>query len=298
MDTLDVIREKADRLVDTVSGGGLLAVVRHLEMAEQHFSNGRKSGDSDLFADVVFRANHACEGILRESYGVLTGKDSKGITTYKIEQYFIKNAVFKDRVMEVFQNYREKWRNPSTHDHVLTFSESEAFLAILNVTGLVALLMDEVDERLAFQRKQSSLEAVQSHLREQMNVHADEPLVDRLDFLLGQYAHRASADLESELIGEVSAFLHTVAPKLEVLQEPVVGDASTSMRPDFIVGDGDEKIVLELKRAVHWSDAKEKAALDQMRRCPYFRCPRRHSVRVVPHRDRVPRAIPFRNPRG
>jgi hypothetical protein len=106
---------------------GIMAVVRHIEMAERHFANALENSDGDLFTDVISRTNHAFEGILKESYKILAEKNPTKKRPFDIETYLADSNVFQPRVMELFMNYRTRWRNPSTHDHVITFIESEAF---------------------------------------------------------------------------------------------------------------------------------------------------------------------------
>lgn len=269
VDTLSIIRSKAERLSVLLPKSGILAVLRHVEMAERHFDAGRKGSDSDLFPDVIYRTNHAFEGILRESYTILAGQDPTKKSTYDIETYLAQNNVFHERVMELFANYRKKWRNPSTHDHVATFSESEAFLALLSVTSFVGILMDQMIERLAYEQEQARLAARSAELREDMAKHVDEPLVDRLSFLLSQFAAQAAVanvDSEIELAANLRAFLSTISPTITTQQEPLVHDRWGAIRPDFLLTEGDQRVVVELKRYRRWTADTERTALDQVRR--------------------------------
>ena len=67
MDTLPRIVSKAERLAQLLPESGLLSVVRHIEIAERHFTAGLHEDGPDLFDDVIYLVNHAFEGILRES---------------------------------------------------------------------------------------------------------------------------------------------------------------------------------------------------------------------------------------
>ncbi|HEY4690678.1 MAG TPA: hypothetical protein VIK33_15290, partial [Anaerolineae bacterium] len=237
MDTLDFLREKTDRINARLPKSGIAAVVRHIEMAERHFERGRDRADTDLFTDVVYRTNHAFEGILKESYAILAGKDPANKSAYDIENYLVESNIFQPRVMELFTHYRTKWRNPSTHDHVATFTASEAFLSILNVTAFVGILMDQMVEKLTFEQETEKLRGEADGLKRELERHRNEPLVDRITYLLQSFASRmalAESDLsETELVASLRAFLEAVAPGLTVIQEPTIRDNMGFLRPDF-----------------------------------------------------------------
>lgn len=269
MDTLVIIRDKAERLAQLLPKSGILSVVRHVELAERHFDVARQDAESDLFVDVVYRANHAFEGILREAYAILAGQDSSGKSAYEIEKYLSKKGVFQDRVMDLFTNYRSKWRNPSTHDHVATFSESEAFLAILSVTSFSGILMDQMIARLAFEQQQRLLAIKTDELRNIVTQHSSESLLDRVAYLLQTFAadqFLPAVDTEVEFVAAVRAFLSTVEPNVELVEEPILRDGMGTLRPDLLLRQGEETVVVELKRYRRWSHDNQRAAFDQVRR--------------------------------
>ena len=269
MDTLTIIRDKAERLAQFLSKSGIMSVVRHIELAERHFDVARRDAESDLFVDIIYRANHAFEGILREAYAILAGQDSTGKSAFEIEKYLSKNGVFQDRVMELFTNYRAKWRNPSTHDHVATFSESEAFLAILSVTSFSGILMDQMVARLAFEEQQRLLAVRTDELRNVVTQHSNEPLLDRVAYLFQTFSEGPvlpAINSEVEFVAAVNAFLATVEPNVEVVREPILRDGLGSLRPDLLVRQGGETVVVELKRYRRWSPDNQRAAFGQVRR--------------------------------
>jgi hypothetical protein len=269
VDTLIFLRAKADRLSTLLPKSGIIAVLRHIEIGEKHFDRARKDGDADLFADVIYRTNHAFEGILRESYTILAGQDPKNKSAYEIESYLSQNNIFHDRVMELFTNYRTKWRNPSTHDHLAAFSEAEAFLALLSVTSFVGMLMDQMIERLSFEQEQERLASRSAKLREELAKHASEPFVDRITFALQSFASQDIASRvksEVELGAKLRAFLTTVLPNIQSQQEPVFHDSLGSIRPDFIITEGNDIAVIELERYKLWNPKIQRAAMDQVRR--------------------------------
>ena len=132
MDLLKLIKDKCDYFSDTENFQGLESVISHIEIAERHLEMG-KMGDDYFFTDVIYRTNQAFEGSLKEAHGIFTGNKLKNVTPFKIEQYLEQNNLLKDRVLSLFTNYRTEWRNKSTHDYELYFTEQEAFLAIINI---------------------------------------------------------------------------------------------------------------------------------------------------------------------
>ena len=126
MDLLKLLKDKAEYFSTSEQDRGISSVVSHIEIAERHYEGG-KSGDDYLFNDVVYRSNQAFEGALKEAYRIITGRDSSRITPHKIEKYLEQNNVLKERVLQLFTNNRTEWRNKSTHDYNLYFSEQEAF---------------------------------------------------------------------------------------------------------------------------------------------------------------------------
>ena len=60
----------------------------------------------------------SCKGTARIAEA-LAGKATVGVVCF--------DNIFQERVTDLFANYRKKWRNPSTHEHLETFTEAEAF---------------------------------------------------------------------------------------------------------------------------------------------------------------------------
>ena len=133
MDLLEEFRGKSELLSNEGVYEGLQAAIRHVQAAERHFFRARKFNDDDLLNDVIYRTNQAFEGMLKEAYAVLTGQVNTRITPHKVEKHLPEENVFPPRVLELFTNYRQEWRNPSTHDHKLFFSDQEALLAIVGL---------------------------------------------------------------------------------------------------------------------------------------------------------------------
>jgi hypothetical protein len=269
VDTLELLREKVERAVVLGAAPGVNAVLKHLQMAERHFDEARRTGEDELFTDVIYRANQVYEGMLREGYAVFAGQGAKkGLKTYELESYLKDNHIFKDRVVGAMEHYRQKWRNPSTHEHVTSFVESEALMALLSVTSFAALLLDQLVDSLVFtheaQEMEKELEKVQANLERVRS----EPLVDRLSFVLPDFGHRLTVSLKSELevVAQLRAYLTTVLPDAVVEEAPSFSDQQGIVRPDLYIREGKETAVVEVKRYKAWSQREQQSALEQMHR--------------------------------
>jgi hypothetical protein len=269
MDTLDFIREKVTRLEMLLPDSGLLPVIRHIEMAENHFHRGRQ-GDTDLFTDVVYRTNHAFEGILKEAYTVLEAKDSSKKTPFQIENYLVENDVFRPRVLDLFRQYRTEWRNPSTHDYILSFTEQEAFLSILSVTSFVSILLDQILEKAAFDAEKARAQSGARPSSSEVVEFDSMPLVDRIAHRLAWFGAQLQEDAEdpseAELFGMIRAYLNVEMPDLTIETEPAYEDDFGRLRPDFILSTGEQRLVLEVARYRHLTSQLERERTDQIRR--------------------------------
>jgi len=234
---------------------GLLAVVKHLEIAESHYFRAQENKDSDSYTDVIYRTNHAFEGILKEAYALLAEKDPRNKKTHQIEKYLSEHNVFKPRVMDLFGQYRTQWRNPSTHEHRLFFTQQEAFLSILSVTSFVSILIDQMIERAAY-NNEKSLEISETKVEKEPVTSEEMPLLDKVSYLLPKFYKQMqlrSSELgiqnERQFIGRLHAFLDSSVPELKIEVEPVVTYEGTWYTPDFILSRGDERILLEVRNA-------------------------------------------------
>jgi hypothetical protein len=252
MDLLDLIKSKIEGLPDGPHQAGLLAILRHIDAAYNHLARGQSREEETAFTDAIYRTNQAFEGSIKEAFHVLTDKDPQNMRPYDIEKYLEDQGVFRNRILSQFTNYRTQWRNPSTHDHKLTFDEDEAFLAIISVSAFIKLLIDQIAEALSFKATKKDLE------RESASPKSEElvaqPLVDRTTKLFSDFAHHyaannASVPIESEaqLMGALAGFISTVAPDVSASTGRII----RTDRPhyvDMIVQRGDEQTIIELKR--------------------------------------------------
>lgn len=258
MDLLKLLKGKAEYFSTFEDDRGVSSVVSHIEIAERHYENG-KSGDDYLFNDVIYRSNQAFEGALKEAYRIITGKSPNKITPYKIEKYFEENDVLKERVLQLFTNYRTEWRNKSTHDYKLYFSEQEAFLAIVNISAFINILLDQMVEKRAYDLEADDLK--ESPISKSL-VSENKPLIERLvDLLLSFSAEVPDKTIgvvlpkitEVALMGSLTAFINSLAEDISVYPEFSLQreEVRTRYVADFFIQKGEEKLIIEVKNPSH-----------------------------------------------
>ncbi len=255
MDLLKIIRQKSKALEKDISIDGIRAVIKHIEAAEQHLYRAMEERDVDYFNDVIYRTNQAFEGMLKEAYCSLTGRESVGLSPHQIEQYLLEETVFSERVLNLFTNYRKKWRNPSTHDHKLFFNEQEAFLAIVSISAFTSILMDQIIENVNFHREQGEIEkrreAIKGRVPSYDIVKFDEQIVLLLKEFSDEIMLRQTnlAEIrEVEIIGLLGGFITSIDPQIEINREPLIS-REHQLRPDLILVKGKEEVVIEIRRA-------------------------------------------------
>ena len=256
MDLLKLLKDKAEYFAASSEDSGVNSIVAHIDVAEKHFQNG-KSGEDYLFNDVIYRSNQAFEGALKEAYRILHGKITKRITPYQIEKYFEEDDVLKERVLNLFKNYREEWRNKSTHDYKLYFSEQEAFLAIVNISAFVNILFDQMIEKKAFDNEMSQLK---SRDVKPIQLSENQSLAERATELLKTFSLEVPEKArgaaipyisESEITGALMAFFKSIAEDIVVYSEyPIaVLGRDRQMRADFLLESKEESLIIEIKNA-------------------------------------------------
>lgn len=265
MDLLAEVQAKLPALSGSDSLDGIRAAIRHIAVAERWLDRAREEQDEDLFNDVIYRTNQAFEGMLKEAYAALTGRDGQRLSPHQIEQHLLEDEVLTSRVMDLFTNYRQEWRNRSTHDHKLFFNDQEALLAIVSVSAFAAILLDQMIEALNYQREQQEIASRRDVLRRHLNVPEDAPLhveMRALLLLFSQELEKPDVELhelrEVEFLGRLVGFIQSLAPQIGIKREPVSHDVP-GLRPDMLVEKGEERIVIELKRAVSAGSGIERA---------------------------------------
>lgn len=252
MDILQEIKTRIDILSGTVCESGIKASVRHIEVAEQHLARARKEHEDNLFNDVIYRSNQAFEGMLKEAYAVLTESDASKKSPQQIEQLLLKDKVLFPRVLDLFKNYRQNWRNPSTHDHTLFFSEQEALLAIVNVSAFAAILVDQITETLSFRHEEAEAIKKRDVLSKHIEGYNDLPFLKQVISLLLAFSKDLSQSKDSldgiheaELIGRLGGFLTTADPLLRITREMRLKEHIVL---DMVLSKNDKDVVIEMKR--------------------------------------------------
>jgi hypothetical protein len=253
MDLLHFIREKIKSIRQEEVVLGLKAVVIHIETAERYWSRAKEERDDNLYTDVIYRTNHAFEGILKEAHAILAEKDSSKKTPYEIENYLLSGNILKQRVMDLFTNYRQEWRNPSTHNYKLFFSEQEAFLAIVTVSAFASILLDQIIEQINFKEEQARAQSQASEIKASIQEYNARSLAERVAELLVAFPRHIKTSLpqghkltEVELMGSLMGFITSVDPSINSGTEAILL-GNIVFRPDFIFASGNEKVILELK---------------------------------------------------
>lgn len=252
MDPLRTLRDRVAASGLQQRCPGVRAVMAHIEHAECLFRQAGQAHESQYFTDAVYRANHAFEGMLREAFVLFTGTDSAGATIQSVENTLLKEKVFEPRVIELFKNYRQNWRNPSTHDHTLFFSSVEAFLAVLNVSSFAYVLAEQMIERIAFTDTRASV-ADGTALSESVTVYVASS-IEKLCNTLTVALNRARGELtkvgylESQLLGAVHGILSKIDEVSEAVLHPIMNRRLRGFRPDLLAKFRGEWFILEVKQ--------------------------------------------------
>ena len=255
MDIIATLRRKINQAGAGDHTLGLMAMLAHVEVAYKHFRRGQRDSDDSAFTDAVYRTNQAFEGGLKEAYGVLAKKSLDKARMFDVEQFFGKSNVFKKRVLDQFTNYRQEWRNPSTHDHKLDFSESEAFLAIVSVTAFSCLLVDEMALQLARDREEEATKLLAMTIKSKFKLAEGDLLGRVTEALKSYFTLRSAEELESnsfpQWLGSVAGFLSAIFPGAEVLSEAQIGGEKQKIVADVLVKSAGQSVVVEIKNRVN-----------------------------------------------
>ena len=221
MDLLKLLKDKSEYFTKKDSNSGISNVVTHIEIAEKHFENA-KSGDDYLFNDVIYRTNQAFEGILKEAYIIINGSIPNNITPHKIEKYFDDNNVLEERVLQLFINYRTEWRNKSTHDYKLYFSEQESLLAIVNISAFINILLDQMVEKKSYNTQISMLKSSSKPIISSKN------LLDKTVEFLKLFSKTIPSMMsgaaiprisEREILGALNAYINNLDSSINVYHD-------------------------------------------------------------------------------
>jgi hypothetical protein len=252
MDVIELIKIQIKQISKFESSIFLDLILLHLERAEYYYKLGEN--DSDYYNDVIYRTNQAFEGALKEAYKVLTTKkqeDAINETPYKIEKYLESNGIFKERVLELFKNYRNEWRNKSTHDFKLFFDSNEAFIALSSVCSFTFLLMKQIIEKITFNVELEKIKTAETSIIEtkKKGLKVAKGLYEVVTQLLTNTIDFSDLNgkelFEPEFTGFLKANFKEFLSFATVHEEVTIRE---TLRPEFIIEYGQEKIILEIKR--------------------------------------------------
>lgn len=252
MDILVEIKDKVGNLPDEIEITGLNSIITHIERAEYYLSHGKTNSDTNYFTDVIYRSNQAFEGILKEAYKYIALKEIGKKKIYQIENYFLRNRILNYRVLDLFKNYRQNWRNPSTHDYNLFFSSHEAFLAIVSVSSFIYVLLDQIIEVTAYSKEKSEIEKQTNRIDLTSNAYIKGNLAEEVISLLNKFNkigyNMDVLTTESEIIGVLTALFEAFTDDITLVREPLLSKTNKKLRADFLIQRGNERVILEIKR--------------------------------------------------
>jgi len=259
MNVLKEIEQQINSIKKVDNSTYLDSIFTHIDRAEFYYIQGKLDGN--YFNDVIYRSNQAYEGALKESYKVLADKSQDEVvkkTPNDIERFFETNNVFRERVLQLFKNYRQEWRNKSTHDYKLFFDENEAFIALTSVTSFVHLLLKQIQEKIAFNTQQKRLEEEKDAVERIKKIALSENTrpADKLVDMLIEFAMQNSQQIfedtknirEVEIIGLFHAYIESAGKSIYAQREPHFNIGGREIRPDFLIDVDEEPIILEFKR--------------------------------------------------
>lgn len=259
MDVLKEIELQINSIKYVDNSTYLDSIFTHINRAEHYYLQGKV--DSNYFNDVIYRCNQAYEGALKESYKVLADKTLDEVfkkTPNEIEKYFEANCVFHDRVLQLFKNYRQEWRNKSTHDYKLFFDESEAFIAMTSVASFVHLLLKQILEKNAFNMQLKRLDKEKNALKQikEIAISKNRNPVDKLVDMIIEFSKQdilhcfdnISDVREAEIMGLFHAYIESAGKSIITQREPhfLIGERRIYL--DFLIKIDGEPIILEFKK--------------------------------------------------
>ncbi|WP_147300680.1 hypothetical protein [Lysobacter silvisoli] len=247
MDVLLELDLRMEGVGDLETLDGIRAAIRHIHVATRHLKLGRESADQDLFNDTIYRTNQAFEGMLKEAYVVLTGTNGMKKSPSEIEKHLIDGKHLTDRVLDLFKNYRQGWRNPSTHDHTLLFKEQEALLAIVSVAAFAIVLLDQVIEKLSAQRAEEETKRLAKvEISPETAGNFQDHLLRLITLFLENNSTQISGLREPAIIGNLAGFIKAVDPDITIELEPT-RDYGVNGIPDILFKKNKQEILFELE---------------------------------------------------
>ena len=151
----------------------------------------------------------------------------------------------------------------------MDFDASEALLAIVSVCAFANLLLDQIIEKLAHDRAKLEAEAERERVAKILK-GTEGNLADFAANLITEFITQYKPQQEgprmreAEFLGSLSGFIESIAPKLDVKIEVLLGDNRHS-RADLVLERGEEKLIVELK-GMAFTPRLVQAGLEQLDR--------------------------------
>jgi len=254
---MDLLKEIRDRIKANPGGEdarGLKSVLTHIEIAERHYFRAKSERDEHLFTDVIYRTNHAYEGILKEAYVILAERAADRVSPAAIEDYLLNSAKLRSRFTDLLTNYRRNWRNPSTHDYQLFFSEQESFLAIVTVSAFASILLDHILEKIAYTQKSRELENAALLARDHIKGFAALAPIDKVTQILLSYGSYYLKHFETmskysrrSANAQLAAFMEKVAPEISLVREQEFNIDELRVQFDLVATVDERTVVIETR---------------------------------------------------
>jgi len=148
-----------------------------------------------------------------------------------------------------------EWRNKSTHDYQLFFSEQEAFLAIMTVSAFINILLDQMVEKMAFEKKATQVVQTAPAIRSAIQGYESLSPFEQVLQLIVSFAmafqpntNQWNTSFEAELIGELAGYIKGVAPQITIELDATITIGRYRFTVDLLVGNRGEKVIIEIKR--------------------------------------------------
>ncbi len=156
----------------------------------------------------------------------------------------------------MFKNYRQNWRNPSTHEYDLFFSQEEATLALTSVSAFILVLSNQIFEKVYSDEETKIVTENLPQIKKSIENYESLSLNEKVINLLLHFNSSQDISIESALSGVLSGYLPTIDNEFSILRNPPIKIKDQVLRPDFIIQKNTEKIILELKFGPRRSDIK------------------------------------------
>lgn len=241
MDFLAESRKVIEQFEDGPLKLGFNFALTHVEVAQSHFDTARSSGVDYYYSDVIYRSNQAYEGLLKTAYNHLNSGSSGNTSTFQIETYIKDSSRISGRVIDLLNNYRREWRNPSTHDHTLEFRFDEAAMALSSVSVFSYIFINEIHKDIL--RALITSSATGKH-------NESESIFDIIrSFNSGLTGIEPGEVIrEIELVSALGEFIRErVSEPKSVSVEPLIDFDGLRLRPDIIVNAADKSYIIECK---------------------------------------------------